>query len=217
MRPIVAPRIQYTTFSGKAKMRYETAEDKKDFTANIRMEAGKSVWASISALGGLVNVARALITPDSVKIINYLSKEVYLMRYEDAHRFLPVQVPFSALQELFAGNALLATSRITGSTEDAATWTVQTAAAPFQQTLIVNKGDTTLKTVVVRSTAASPSSVVVSYGDYADANGRRFSRTREATLQSGQKRGVLGMEFDNPTWDRPVEMPFSIPSKYTVK
>lgn len=87
----------------KAKMHYEAADQKQNFTVNFRIKKNEVIWASISGFG--LEVARAIITPDSVKAVDKFNKKVYLYTYKDLQKLVNVDVDFATLQDIIIGNA----------------------------------------------------------------------------------------------------------------
>ncbi len=212
-------RPAFQTFSGKAKAAYEANGDRKEFSMVIRIQSGKAIWVSINALGGLVNVARALITPDSIQAINYLQREAYRMPYSAASRFLPVSVPFETLQALLTGDPLFAADAPGLSmSETGETVTLLQQRANTTQTLGFRKSDNSLQTASFNAaTSVNRISLQLGYDDYSARSSRPFPKDRTAQINSQGKASSLELHFDEPTWDETVELPFSIPSKYTLK
>ncbi|HTK20297.1 MAG TPA: DUF4292 domain-containing protein, partial [Mucilaginibacter sp.] len=66
---IRSSQLSYNTFSGKAKTKLDINGSSNDVTLNIRIQKGKKIWVSVTAIAG-IEVARALITPDSLLVIN---------------------------------------------------------------------------------------------------------------------------------------------------
>ena len=66
--------IDCRTFSAKLKVHYESSDGKDyEFNAFVRLQKDKIIWISINALLGF-EAFRAVITPDSVKVLNKLDK-----------------------------------------------------------------------------------------------------------------------------------------------
>src|SRR6202171_6194088 len=66
--------LECKTFSAKLKVHYESSDGKDyEFNAFIRLQKDKIIWISINALLGF-EAFRAVITPDSVKVLNKLDK-----------------------------------------------------------------------------------------------------------------------------------------------
>lgn len=217
LTPLWLHKIDYTTFSGKAKMTYEGKGQSNDFTANFRMRKDSVVWVSITAVGGIVSVAKALITPDSIKAVNYLQKEVYLMKLSDASKVLPAAVDFATLQRFIIGNALMDNGQAVDATDFGGTWTVQMNADSFIQQLAFNKADSTLRTSQLRSVRESGPAIIINYGNYSQPAGRRFADSRAINILNNGEQSYLDMNFSNVNFDQPLEYPFSVPSKYTLK
>lgn len=88
------------------KSRIEVTENgsTSQFTANIRMQKDSVIWASIGLLG-LFEGVRALITPDSVHIMNRLEK-TYMVRSTDyLKQIMGMDVELSEIQSIIIGNA----------------------------------------------------------------------------------------------------------------
>ena len=78
-----------------------------DFTINVRMARDSAIWVSLTpALG--VEVARLLLTPDSVQMISKVpqNKFVYEGDYSQLQGVLGVPFDFYSFQELFSGEPL---------------------------------------------------------------------------------------------------------------
>ncbi len=67
--------IDCNTFSAKLKVHYEGSDGKDyEFNAFIRLQKDKMIWISINATLLGIEAFRAVITPDSVKVLNKLDK-----------------------------------------------------------------------------------------------------------------------------------------------
>src|SRR6476660_8702296 len=67
-------QIDFQWFSGKAKMDYDDGKKTQNFTANIRMRRDSVIWVAITSLMG-IEVARIMITRDSIDMLDRLHKE----------------------------------------------------------------------------------------------------------------------------------------------
>ncbi len=213
----------FQTFSGKAKMEYESGDKSQDFTATFRIRHDSAIWVSVVAVGGLVPVARVLITPDSVLYMNYLTREASRMPIEDASRLLPLPARFSQLQALLLGDVLEPTAAIlsTGKAEGRPVYLVSTSTGSASYTAYYNAADSTL-TGEDMATADRAVSTTIRYALYRSAGVRKFATDRgivvDVASDSVAERHVLRMVFtDPPRFDVPLEFSFSIPKNYTLK
>ncbi|HTM64923.1 MAG TPA: DUF4292 domain-containing protein [Flavipsychrobacter sp.] len=209
--------FDFATFTGKAKMHYEGKGQKQDFTTIFRIKKNETIWATVVALGGIMQVARVYITPDSLKLINYLDKEVTFMSLADASKVLPVPADFSSLQSLIIGTAL----RTTGTAIDAADLgnilSLQISEDNFLQQINYNKADTTINTLQMHTKDESGPSGVMQFSDYQEVNGKRFPMKRAVNVVNGGEMYYLDMDFNKAEFNQPVDFPFSIPKNYKLK
>src|ERR1700744_5431328 len=102
---IRAQQINFNTFSGKAKTSLNINGDTHDVTLNIRINNNKEIWVSVTALLG-IEAARAVITPDSIWVINRL-QGLYLKKpFNFIYQYTNKQVDYAMLQSLFTANAV---------------------------------------------------------------------------------------------------------------
>ena len=105
LSPIRAQQITFNTFSGKARTSLNINGSSNDCTLNIRISNDKKIWVSITAILG-IEVARALITPDSIQIVNRLQGLYIKKPFSYIYAFANRQVDYSMLQALLVGNAI---------------------------------------------------------------------------------------------------------------
>ncbi len=97
-------------FKTKAKIRYASPAFSQNFSVDIRMRKDSLIW--MTAYPNLVKipVGYALITPDSVKVIDRLNKRAYLKDIAYAEQLLGYPVDFYSLQNIILGNMPLTPS-----------------------------------------------------------------------------------------------------------
>lgn len=209
--------LDYKTFQCKAKMHFESGEEKQNFTANFRLEKGTKIWLSINApLIG--EVARALITPDSVKAFERINKRAYLYSYHDIQKLINIQVDFATLQEIIIGNAISTEGNITEVKELGTLRTIFIKGEEFINQLTYFNSDSTLKQLQLQTgRAVSKSSILIAYSKYELSGLRKFSSMRNYYIQDVKGAASLDMDINKFEFDIPIEFPFSIPSNYKLK
>lgn len=215
--------MPFKTFSGKAKMEYESGGESREFTATFRVRRDSAIWVSVVAVGGLVPVARVLITPDSVLYMNYLTREASRLGIADAAALLPLPAQFSQLQALLLGDVLEPAAPIvsTGKAEEQSVYYVATRDSAASYTAYYSAADSTL-TSEEMVTSDRTVSTTIRYVSYEPASPRRFAVAREIAIEVSNPdttaRYMLRMTFtDTPRFDMPLEISFSIPKNYTLK
>ena len=100
---LLEKELKFNTFSGKFKADYLYGKKKTEFKGQIRMEKDSIIWLSFSpALG--IEVARLVITNDSIKFLNRLEKTYFIGDYEFVNKFLETNIDFDILQSFIIGN-----------------------------------------------------------------------------------------------------------------
>lgn len=215
--PLWNRQLDFKTFSGKAKMHYDARGQKQEFTANIRIAKDRIIWVSISALGGIVNVARAYITPDSIMMVNFLKKEAYRMPISSANKLLPAPVDFSTLQNLIIGNVLRKEGKPTDATDFGGTMTLQMEDQGIIQQAAYNKTDSSLRSMQILSHNDKGPTGMIQYGNYEGIGRYRFAGSRVINVSNNGEPYYMDMNFNGVEFDNNLEFPFSIPKSYTVK
>ncbi len=216
--PLKEKKIHFHTFTGKAKMFFQGGGEKHEFTAGIRMQKDSVIWVSVSALGGLVQVARAMITPDSIHLINYLQREVTMLPASEASKLLPADINFETLQNLIIGNLVSSNGIPTDATDFGGTWSLQLEDRQYHQLIAYNKSDTTMRSNQVRTRNAVPETgLMMQFGNYEWVSNQRFPVSRVINIITGEDQYYLDMNFSNVIIDEPTDFPFVIPKKYTLK
>ena len=97
--------FEYLSFRGAG--RFEGLGMQQNLTLNFRMKRHEIVWISVQAMLG-IEVARALITKDSVYIIQNLPERNYReFSLDSLSNLLSVPLSVAQVQDLFIGNPLL--------------------------------------------------------------------------------------------------------------
>jgi len=97
--------IDFETFALKAKCKYEDEDRNVTFTANFKIKKDEKIWVSATLFG--IEGARALITPDSVQMINRIERSYYSESIEKLQEISGLPVDFGMLQNLITGKILL--------------------------------------------------------------------------------------------------------------
>ncbi len=79
---------------------YETPDDKTSFRANLKTEKDKRILLVFHKLN--VPVGRLLLTPDSVKLINYLDKNYLLKDYDFLSNVVNAELNFDVVQSVLS-------------------------------------------------------------------------------------------------------------------
>jgi hypothetical protein len=209
---IRAKQVTFNTFNGKAKTKLVINNDDNDCTLNIRVNRDQKIWISITAIAGL-EVARALITPDSILVINRF-QNLYLKKpFSYVHRFAGRQINFKTLQSLLVGNAigelLNENAKFTpegsniGVTGDLQGMVYKLLLGPdlkVTQTNLANK--------------SAGQTLQVANRVFIQADNRVVPSQIDITSNAPGNKVLANLRYTTVEFDRVLEYPFSIPKSY---
>ena len=97
--------LKFEWFSAKFSLDMVIDKKKNSFRGQVRMRKDSAIWVSFSpALG--IEMARLLITNDSIKFINRINKTYFSGDYYYVNQFLGTNVDYDVLQSILLGNDL---------------------------------------------------------------------------------------------------------------
>jgi uncharacterized protein (DUF1330 family) len=97
--------LKFDWFSAKFNLDLIIDKKKTNVTGQLRMKKDSAIWITLSpALG--IEMARLLITTDSVKFINRINKSYFTGDYAKVNQFLDANIDFDVFQALLLGNDL---------------------------------------------------------------------------------------------------------------
>jgi hypothetical protein len=216
-RIINQKKIQYTTFQCKAKMHFESEKEKQNFTINFRIKKDSVIWASITApiIG---EVARAIITKDSVKAIERINKKQYLYSYHNIQKLINMEVDFLTLQELILGNAIAINGEITEIKELGNLANILIRGKDFTNQLTYLKNDSSLSQIQLQTARpASSSSLLIKMNQYQPIGLQFLPVQRQYTLLDVKGAMQLDMDINKADFDLEIDFPFTVPKNYTLQ
>jgi hypothetical protein len=210
---ILANHIDYKTFSAKIDVDYVDADDKKyNVNAFLRMYKDSLIWIDIHAFLG-IDALKALITKDSVKILDKQNK-LYTARsieYLKEVSRLPVDLPI--LQELLVGNPIFLDSNIVSYAKFDNSVSLLSIGKIFKNLITLN-GDKLLQRIKLDDINELRNRTGdLTYDDYENKQGVNFSKTRKITFAENKKLD-LRLEFKQYNFNEDLTFPFSIPKNY---
>jgi hypothetical protein len=204
--------IDFTTFSAKVDVDYVGGDGKKEnANANVRMYKDSAIWISVTGLFGIEGL-RALITQDSIRIINKLDK-IYTGRsvaYVQEVTGLPLNL--SSLQDLIIGNPVFLDSNIVSYNRAGNVISLLSVGDWFKNLLTLSDGyihHSKLDDLDVNRNRTCD----LSYDNYENKKGVNFSAKRRITVSEKAKLDIK-LDFKSYNFNETLSFPFSIPKNY---
>jgi len=213
LRLLTSNDLTFHTLSLKGKANLDVNGSANNVGMTIRMEKDKVIWMSATSILG--EVARVLITPDSIKVRNNF-QSVYLQKpFSYMHTSTNNQVDFKVLQAIFSGNTVEKFMTLKSDLDlENGIWVVKGRQEYLSYQLLFN---TLLKVAETNlNDVNSGQALKVVYGDYQKVSEGLFPSSMKLSSMSGTKKINLNLDFSKIECNVPVEFPFSVPKKYEV-
>jgi len=206
--------LPFNTLSLRGKAKLNVNGDENNVTMLIRIEKDKKIWVSITAIAG-IEVARAVITPDSLLLRNNLQKSYTKKPFSYVYGFTNKQVDFAMLQSVLSGNTIknFMTTQADLAQENGV-WAVSGKSDNVVYRILFNDllkvAETTL------NDAQAGQAFKVTYGKYTPVNNALFPSALAISTMAGAKKINIDLEFNKIDSNTPLEFPFSVPKSYEL-
>lgn len=209
---IRAKQVNFNTFSGKAKAKLDINGNSNDVTLNVRIQRDKKIWVSVTALLG-IEVARAVITPDSILVLNRLQGNYMKKPFGYIYQYAPQQVNYKTIESLLTGNAVPELLKDGSAVDNDGANTVVTGnLANLMYKLIIGPDFKVSQTNLSNQAAQS---LQVTNSAFIQASGGRVMPSQiDISSSAGNKKAIIGLHYNNADFDQVLDYPFSIPDRF---
>jgi len=103
VEPVKVNEVSFDYLTAKSKFSFDSKKQNFDNTnVNIRMKKDSLIWISVTGVG--FEVARGLITRDSIVFMDKFHKNYFVFTYEQLSRKYNFELNFPLLQSIIVGN-----------------------------------------------------------------------------------------------------------------
>jgi hypothetical protein len=211
---IEANQAKFVTFSTKAATNLSINDKNYDVTLNIRIKKGEAIWASVTYIAG-VEVARAMITPDSLKIMDRINNEYIKKSFNYLHKFSNDEIDYNALEAVLVGNCLpfaLKNNSTINLKNGNITVTGQTNQMIYQ--IGLNQSLKPQSTLLVSE--VNQQKLAVDVTAFQEILNQLFAKTISLSSVAKDKSVKLVMDYDKTQINQPVDFPFNVPKRFSV-
>ena len=208
-----------TRFSGTAQWEGRN----QPISGNLRIQRNQAIYVSIAPVLG-IEVARALITPDSVKIVNRLESTYYLGDLRLLNQMFGTDIDFQMLQALFLGNDFphfrsdqfnLSQEGIYHRLHAGRRMRTHGGGQPINQALTLYPDNMRIRTNVILEERTGRA-LRADYRSYENISGKWIPNDLQIMFaDQSNTPSSLSMTFSRTTINEPQRMQFSIPARYT--
>lgn len=105
LKKVIAQQADFKTLSTRAATALSIKGKSYDVTMNIRIKKGEGIWVSVTYFAG-IEVGRALITPDSVKIMDKINNEYLKKPFSFVRKYSNEKIDYATLEAILVGNCI---------------------------------------------------------------------------------------------------------------
>ncbi|WP_113664053.1 DUF4292 domain-containing protein [Pedobacter nanyangensis] len=212
---LLSKELPYSTLSLKGKAELDINGDANNVTLNIRIKKDEVIWFNVTALGGTIEAARGIITPDSLWLMNRFQKTILRKPLSYIHDYTNQQVNFGWLQAIIVGNTIpeFMTEKSDLKQENGV-WILSGTAQGLAYRTLFN---TLLKAAELNlNDAQAAQALKVVYDKYTPVNKGLFPSNLKITSAVGNKKISVAVEFTKIDANVPVEFPFTVPKTFQL-
>lgn len=212
--------VDFNYFSSRSKFNYDDGSNNVGATASIRMKKDSVIWMSISPGLG-IEVARGMVTQDSIFLMNKLEKNYYAYSFAELSRKLNVSLSYDVLQSALIGDMIRPMDR-RDRIERNDTQTIVMQQEPLLDIANFISHETMKLTKVILQDKEALNSLTLDYDDFKllDDNVLPFSSTISANYRDKEQLKTTTIAFKHNKAefsDNALSFPFEIPDRYDRK
>jgi hypothetical protein len=222
--------FEFDWLSMKFSAGYSDKKSSADLNGQIRIRKDSMIWITATPALGL-EMFRMVITTDSVKYLNRMSKEYFAGDYALVNRFLQIDVDFDMLQSIITGNdfQFYETNTFRASIDNlnyklstTGRRKIRKEAEDYNndpvvllQNIWLDPSSYKIKKIDLKEYMKDNRKLTATYGDFQALNDQiypteiRFEITAEETFK-------VKINYEKVTVGEPMTFPFSIPENYQM-
>jgi len=214
LKNLVENQVNIEWLDGRAKLDFSDENTSMGATSTIRIKKDSLIWVSVRKLG--FEVARALVTRDSVYIIDRINNEYDIKDLAYLQKEYNLPADFESIQAILLGNPIFFTTSGLQSEVAENTYHLYGKSSNMDTHYWMDQKSLQLKQMQFKDLQESRE-VNVKLEDYQSiANNQKFSYLRKLELNSRQTGQVkVEIQFSQLEINSPKDVRFEIPNKYT--
>lgn len=211
----IANSFQKQTIDAKLKVSYKDNKNKQNLVVKLRVDKDKMIWLNVT-YKGLILVARAKITPQSVSYYEKVNKTYFKGNFNVLKNFLGAEVNFTQLQNLLLGQAIfdLKAQKYNATVNNKShLLTPKQQQALFGILFWINPTHFKLNKQELKN-LDNNQQLDIDYKNYAVIDGETFPKRIEIRAISEEKLTSIDIDYRSIAFNRKIRTPFRIPNGY---
>lgn len=204
-------RLDFDQIEFNSKLEYTTTSMSLAFDGVIRIQDDKKIWGSFKKFG--FEVARMLVTPDSVFVLNRFQKTYMADDLNKLKTMSGVPLEFDDVQQLLLGGSFWTDGL--SVMNDSTLTQLQTVQGELIEAIHIF--DPTQKIQKSTLNSKNQGSMQVEYENHQFVNNATLAFDREINVQRQGTNVILSLKTQNIDLESKKSFPFEIPSNYTYQ
>jgi hypothetical protein len=222
--------LKFKTFTARLNVDYTVDRNRNDFKGQLRIVKDSAIWVSFNQDLG-IEIARFLITEDSVKFLNRINKTYFAGDYAFVNNFLGANIDFGILQSLLLGNDFEYYEDIDfRASVDGGQYRLNTTGRSklrkyvrnhdddlrlLLQTIWLNPENFKITEIRLKELTRNSKKLTAVYSDFQSFEKNKYPTRLSYAIEADIPISV-SVRYSRITINEPASMPFNIPGKYDV-
>lgn len=203
----------FNFYQAKASASYKDDNQNLNLDLTIMMEKDRYIWMSVTALLG-IEVARIMITPDSVKIMDRLHRKCIVTDFGYIQRMSNVPLKLANLQNMIVGNTVFSNS-VQKSEVDTilGVLAIYTVLGTQKQNTFYSPQFKVQRTTIAEKDQSREMKIV--YNRFSHSGINAYPDKIDINIRA-EKNVSCTFELSNFVFEKKREVQFAVPSSYEV-
>jgi hypothetical protein len=196
----------------KSKINFKSQGNSTNLTANIRIKKDSLIWLSITPGMG-IEVVRAIVTPDSVKVINRLDNKYDAYSISYIKQTLGIDMDYYNLQNLLVGDMLLPFHETDQVITTDNTWQVMQKYQGLDVVTMISR----MQKKVTQTEATNPDKkyLLSTYKDFILTDSVLFHQEQLLMMKNGNDTSFIEASHQKIEFPKKsVAFPFNVPKRF---
>lgn len=222
--------LKFKTFTARLNVDYTVDRNRNDFKGQLRIVKDSAIWVSFNQDLG-IEIARFLITEDSVKFLNRINKTYFAGDYAFVNNFLGANIDFGILQSLLLGNDFEYYEDVDfRASVDGGQYRLNTTGRTklrkyvrnheddlrlLLQTIWLNPENFKITEIRLKELTRNSKKLTAVYSDFQSFGKNKYPTRLGYAIEADIPISVT-VKYSRITINEPASMPFNVPGKYDV-
>jgi N-acetyl-beta-hexosaminidase len=222
--------LKFSTISAKFTANFTRNKKTTQLSGQIRIHKDSVIWISITPMLG-IEMARFLLTPDSIKYLNRINTSYLVKEFKFINQMLNKTLDFDMAQAFITGNdfSLYETNTFKAAIENRE-YKLSTSnrlklkrfvrrseeeiSIPLQS-IWLEPESFKITRVMLKEAERDSRKFVAEYNSFEQVDGQRIPVQMEYKIETDEEKIQMKIEFSKVLIDQDISFPFSVPENYS--